>query len=536
MAFEFDASTAQAENTFDPTTATLEKKASAFERLKQGVSNTFNAGRIAATNSPDEIAGIIGEAEKTRLPASADAVRMQQEYAPYAKRASDAIGIVDNVTSYGSAAAKRLGQFISNPSEYIGMTAENIPNSVPGMAAGIAGAVAGSTLGPVGTVVGGVAGGTAGGYAVEQGSSMQEQILKEANARGINPQDKQALTGMIAEKYPEFLNSSRLKGVGTAGTDAALNVLTMGLAGASGRALTKGAIAVESSVKAGTMTAADAAKALATIEAKNIANNTLGATLKRGAAVTGAEMLGEGISEGVGQKLAYGQVDAGDVIDESLMGLGQGVAMAAGSKAINKLTGTKETSSVEQAIARARKSIPVEVPPPAPQPDQPAPPAGLLGNTPDPLISFPDGTVGRRSEVDAYVAGLPENEQPAARARLMGLAPQPVVPEPVAPSAQMGIDPAAGVISKVAAQAVDTGTVQEIQLNQAADEERMAYEQAMADLEQARADQDSVDKPITSGRLPRRKCRRKTSARCFSAIRRWPMVDDAMLERRTATS
>jgi diguanylate cyclase (GGDEF)-like protein len=48
----------------------------------------------------------------------------------------------------------------------------------------------------------------------------------------------------------------------------------------------------------------------------------------------------------------------------------------------------------------------------------------LLENKPDPMISFPDGTVGRQSEVDNYIAGLPEDQQVAARARLMGMAPQ----------------------------------------------------------------------------------------------------------------
>jgi len=48
-----------------------------------------------------------------------------------------------------------------------------------------------------------------------------------------------------------------------------------------------------------------------------------------------------------------------------------------------------------------------------------------LGNTPDPLLSFPDGTVGRRSEVDAYINSLPEADRVAARAKLSGLAPQP---------------------------------------------------------------------------------------------------------------
>ena len=61
-------------------------------------------------------------------------------------------------------------------------------------------------------------------------------------------------------------------------------------------------------------------------------------------------------------------------------------------------------------------------------PGQEAPPAAPLsiGNTPDPLISFRDGSVARQSEVDTYLNSLPEEQRVAARAKLMGLAAQPV--------------------------------------------------------------------------------------------------------------
>lgn len=42
----------------------------------------------------------------------------------------------------------------------------------------------------------------------------------------------------------------------------------------------------------------------------------------------------------------------------------------------------------------------------------------------DALIGFPDGTVARRSEIDRYIAGLPEDQRPAFLAKLQGLAPQ----------------------------------------------------------------------------------------------------------------
>lgn len=55
-----------------------------------------------------------------------------------------------------------------------------------------------------------------------------------------------------------------------------------------------------------------------------------------------------------------------------------------------------------------------------------------IGNIQDPLIVFRDGTVARRSEVDAYIAGLPEDQRAAVRAKMIGIEPQPVT-DPVQP-------------------------------------------------------------------------------------------------------
>lgn len=68
-----------------------------------------------------------------------------------------------------------------------------------------------------------------------------------------------------------------------------------------------------------------------------------------------------------------------------------------------------------------------------------------LENNPDPLMAFPDGTVGKRAEVDAYINGLPENERMTARAKLYGYGPERVSqPEPIpqAPLALPGPDSA----------------------------------------------------------------------------------------------
>jgi len=75
-------------------------------------------------------------------------------------------------------------------------------------------------------------------------------------------------------------------------------------------------------------------------------------------------------------------------------------------------------------------------------PDQPEAEAAplLLGNTPDPFLSFPDGSVGRKSDAEAFINGLPESDREAARARMFGgndLTPQDVTPEDVMQSASI---------------------------------------------------------------------------------------------------
>jgi hypothetical protein len=53
----------------------------------------------------------------------------------------------------------------------------------------------------------------------------------------------------------------------------------------------------------------------------------------------------------------------------------------------------------------------------------------LLENRPDPLISFPDGSVGTQSDFDSFIESLPESERVAQRARMMGLGAQEIAPE-----------------------------------------------------------------------------------------------------------
>ena len=48
----------------------------------------------------------------------------------------------------------------------------------------------------------------------------------------------------------------------------------------------------------------------------------------------------------------------------------------------------------------------------------------------DPMIVFPDGSTGRQSQIDEYLAGLPEGDRAAARARMLGMGERQVAPPP----------------------------------------------------------------------------------------------------------
>lgn len=91
-----------------------------------------------------------------------------------------------------------------------------------------------------------------------------------------------------------------------------------------------------------------------------------------------------------------------------------------------------------------------------------------LAHNPDSMVSFPDGSVGTQSQLDAYLGGLPEAERVAARARLMGLGAQPadavpVTTEPVQPVAEEQLTP---VITPEQQSVIEQPSVQETSADQ----------------------------------------------------------------------
>ncbi|WP_398493364.1 PLxRFG domain-containing protein [Variovorax sp.] len=198
----------------------------------------------------------------------------------------------------------------------------------------------------------------------------------------------------------------------------------------------------------------------------------------------GEGVLSEGVLEEVPQSMAEQALQ--NLALDKPVGEGVGASAAQGLLAGGAMGGG--AALVHGVGARGEPAAAAPAPAPAPDPLQ-------LGYQPDTLVAFPDGTVGRQAEVDAYLARLPENQRAAERARLMGLSPQPSPPTtetragaPVAraaplPSQAMGIDPAAGPLSTGAAIAVNSGA--HGQLLQ--DAQRQADVAALAEQEQATA-------------------------------------------------
>ena len=89
---------------------------------------------------------------------------------------------------------------------------------------------------------------------------------------------------------------------------------------------------------------------------------------------------------------------------------------------INSVAGAYAMSIVPGAVHGIRK--PAEVAKPAEE--QPKPLG--LEYKPDPWVVFPDGSVGKRQDVENYINSLPEDQRIEARARLLGMGEKPATP------------------------------------------------------------------------------------------------------------
>lgn len=144
---------------------------------------------------------------------------------------------------------------------------------------------------------------------------------------------------------------------------------------------------------------------------KGFAGGAAARALKTGASEAAQEAVEEGVTQYEGQRAA---IPFDPSIDPS-----KGVAAAAGmGAALGGVTGAG-TSLLTGGHLRGQQPQQDEQQAPAEEAATQAP--LLLGNqTPERLISFPDGSVGRVGEVESYLANLPEDQREEARAKIMG--------------------------------------------------------------------------------------------------------------------
>ncbi len=164
---------------------------------------------------------------------------------------------------------------------------------------------------------------------------------------------------------------------------------------------------------------------------KEAAEKIAGQTLKKAAAdyaaATGKAMTAEGLTEAAQQVLE--RMQAGlqlndeaarkEYLESLIGGAALGGVLSPAGRYVERGREAKTQAAEEQARATAEAEAEANKP------------KLLLENKPDPMISFPDGTVARQSEVEKYITSLPEDQQGAMRAKLMGLAPQAAPAEPV---------------------------------------------------------------------------------------------------------
>ncbi|MBO9679565.1 MAG: hypothetical protein J7556_15085 [Acidovorax sp.] len=285
---------------------------------------------------------------------------------------------VDDAWKDGSAGDIALA-YLKNP----GYTANQVAESVPGM---VAGGLAGRAL---------------------MGAGRIAAPLAEA---GGGPGAPSLLARAVGEKWAAPVAAGLGEGTVTAGqqmADAKAEDQQKNAVAALGAGVVTGALGVGAGRVANKLGLETAETAIA--KAGTGATTEVPLSAKR-------RILGGMVSEAVLQELpqsAQEQMWQNYAEGKPLM---EGVARAATEGAI--------AGGVMGAGANVRGRPVAAQEPAATASEEDAAAPLQLGHSPDPLIVFPDGTTGRRADVEAYLASLPEDQQMAERSRLYGYAPQ----------------------------------------------------------------------------------------------------------------
>ncbi len=374
-----------------------------------GVDNTIASGStlnaVAQKNQINEANDKLAKLMSYGEGDSPEAEGLRKTIAHYNKRMPTMIGAMteDQADAQRGAAmttrpavaamgeAKTFGEawdiFKKNPYDIIaGVTATSLPGTVPAL-------IVGAAMGP-----GAGAAAMGGSSAITEAGSSIADFARDA---GVDTRDRKAVEAFFADR--ENLAAAMSYAGKRAGIIGTLDAASGGMAG---------------------KTIAPAFKSALAKQAVNVPTQM-------------AVQAGLGAGGEAGAQIATkGKIDKpGDVLMEAAGELGGAPAEVAAF--------SKDARAALLGRKPAAPAAPAAVEPTLAQ--EPAPAAPLqIGNTSDPMIGFPDGTVARRSEVEATIAQLPSEQQTAARARLMGLGEQPAKVDPVqsvmaAPSADDAI-------------------------------------------------------------------------------------------------
>ncbi|KZK31995.1 hypothetical protein A4F85_04570 [Delftia sp. GW456-R20] len=266
---------------------------------------------------------------------------------------------------------------LSNPSLIATAVGESLPSMGAGgvAARGLMAATRLGKLGATGAVVAGAA-----GEGVTMAGSQAEQIRQETEDGLLTPGQAAAAvgTGVVGGAFSVAGGKvAQRLGIGDADT-----MMAQGLKGVDEQ------IAGKAAQGAANPLVAEAA-------VKSIPRKVIEGAIAEGF----LEELPQSMAEQIFQNVALGKPWHEELDSAAVMGVLSGGAMGAGAAGFR---GFRESRAAGEQAAPGQDAKPLQ-----------------LGYNPDPLVVFPDGTVGTRAQVDAYVASLPEGEQLAARAKLL---------------------------------------------------------------------------------------------------------------------
>lgn len=284
-----------------------------------------------------------------------------------------------------------------------------VPNMLAPMVGMVGGGVAGgAAAGPVGLAAGAWAGASAGNTLVEGGGMLMDRL----NKAGINPQDTAAVEKFTREQGDAALGDAAIKGAIIGAVDAATagaggKILNAPARAAADRALTKMGVDMTDGAAVKAAQKSDAFKDLVAKDATFQAASSGAGNVARNVGVAALDPAGEFAGEFVGQGVATGDWDTKNAALEAISSVGQSAIMYGGQKAYQAATSPlrdKRANESDKADGEPEAGNPV--------------PLMLTNQPPDTLFTHPDGSTGRRSEMESYLNSLNDGT-PAGERRMM---------------------------------------------------------------------------------------------------------------------